>query len=100
MIVGSSGMVALILNLPPLNAFLEVEFKGTGGSPACCMTYSIYWIQGLPSITLDTDVLDLLALIVTRSALADAISIFLCEISVILPCSFPGIKGLTFRRVP
>ena len=100
MIVGSSGMVASILNLPPPNAFLEVEFKGTGGSPACCMAYGIRWIRGLPSITLDTDVLDLLALIVTRSALADAISIFLCEISAILPRFLPGIKVLTFRRVP
>ena len=100
MIVGSSGMVASILNLPPLNAFLEVKFKGTGGSPACCMAYGIRCIRGLPSITLDTDVLDLLALIMTRSALADAISIFLCEISAILPCLLPGIKGSTFRRVP
>jgi len=99
-IVVSTSMVASILNLPPLNAFLEVEFKGTGGSPACCMTYSIYWIQGLPSITLDSDILDLIAIIITRSALADAISIILCEISVILPRFLPGIKGLTFRRVP
>jgi len=99
-IMGSIGMVASILNLPPPNAFLEVKFEGTGGSPACCMTHSIRWIRGLLSITLDIDVLDLLALIMTRSALTDSISAFLCEISVILPCSFPGIKGLTFRRVP
>ena len=100
MIVGSSSMVTSILNLPPLNAFLEVKFKGTGGSPACCMTYSICWIQGLLSIILDSDILDLVAIIITRSALADTISIILCEISVILPRLLPGIKGLTFRRVP
>src|SRR5947207_829877 len=97
--MGSSGMVASILNLPPPNAFLEVEFKGTGGSPACCLTHSIRWIRGLLSITLNADVLDLLALIMTRSALADAISTFLCEISAIFPRFLPGIKGLTFRRV-
>ena len=100
MIVVSTSMVASILNLPPLNAFLEVEFKGTGGSPACCITYSIRWIRGLFSITLDSDILDLVAIIITRSALADTISTILCEISVILPRLLPGIKGSTFRRVP
>ena len=92
-------MVASILNLPPPNAFLEVEFEGTGGSLACCLTHSIRWIRGLLSIALNIDMLDLLALIVTRSALADAITTFLCEISAILPRLLPGIKGPTFRRV-
>ena len=97
----SSGIVvASMLYLPSPDTMFDVEFEGTSGSSACCLTGGIRRIRRLFSIALNNDVLDLLPLIFTRSSLADAISTFLCEVPAILPSLLPGIEDATFRRVP
>ena len=97
----SSGIVvAAILYLPSPDTILDVEFEGTSGSSACCLTGGIRRIRRLFSIALNNDVLDLLPLIFTRSTLADAVSTLLCGVPAILPRLLPGIEDPTLRRVP
>ena len=74
-----------MLYLPSPDTMFDIEFEGTSGSSACCLTGGIRRIRRLFSIALNNDVLDLLPLIFTRSSLADAISTF----SVRSPCNTP-----------